>query len=214
MNPLKLLRKPFRYTYINAVTYIILINVIVFFADIYLLKSGILNLKGIFALNPFFTVKGKMYWQVFTYMFMHGSMKHLFFNMLGLFFFGPPLERKMGSKEFILFYLLCGSLCGVINCLVYYFLGIYGGLVGASGAIYAVLLCYSVLYPHTEIYLWFIIPIPAPILIMGFFFIELFSVFSDDNIGHFAHLLGIIIAWIYIQMRFGINPLKVWGFKK
>lgn len=208
------IRTPFRYTYANAVVYLMAINTLVFFMDAYLLRTGIMNLKNIFALIPFLTVEKHMLWQVFTYMFMHGSMTHLFFNMLSLFFFGPSLERKMGSKEFVLFYLFCGTMCGVINCIIYYAAGIHVVLIGASGSVFAILLCYSVLFPDTEIYLWFILPVPTPVLIIGFFLIELFSIFSNDNIGHLAHLLGIIIAWLYIRLRFGINPLKAWGFKK
>lgn len=214
MRSKNILRKPFKYTYVNAVMYLIAINIFVFFIDRYLITTGIINLKKYFALIPFLTIDEGMFWQVFTYQFMHGGIRHIFFNMLSLFFFGPALERKMGSKEFIMFYLLCGTLCGVINCFIYYFLGFNGALIGASGAIFAVLLCYSVLFPDTEIYLWFVLPVPTPILIIGFFIFELLSIFSDDNIGHLAHLLGLLIAWLYIRFRFGISPLKAWGFKK
>lgn len=128
------------------------------------------------------------------------------------FFFGVPVERKTGTKEFVLYYLLVGTLGGVFSFFVYKAVGAYlVVLIGASGAIFSLLLLYAVLFPRSVIFLWGIIPVPAPLLILGYAVIELINIFSaNDGIAHFTHFIGLVIGWLYIVVRFGINPLKVW----
>lgn len=135
------------------------------------------------------------------------------FNMLALFFFGVPVERKIGTKEFILYYLLIGTIGGILSFLVYAATGFYTiTLIGASGAIFGVLLLYAVLYPNSVIYIWGVIPVPAPLLILGYAVIELISIFSiGDGVAHLTHFIGLIAGWVYIRIRFGIKPLKVWN---
>ncbi|MGP1438703.1 MAG: rhomboid family intramembrane serine protease [Treponema sp.] len=207
-------RKPFPYTYNNVAMNIILINVIIYFFKRYLEQHGINIIEDWFALNPVLFFEKKMFWQVFTYMFLHGSLFHIFFNMLSLFWFGVAIERKMGSKEFLLFYLLCGVLAGLAMCISYYFLGTYSYIVGASGALYAVLFAFAVLYPDSNIYLYFVIPIPSAILVIGYFIIELTQVFQNDGVAHLGHFFGLLFAWLYIRIRYRIKPLRVFGFIK
>ena len=205
---MKYLRKPFKYTYKNAVLVIALIN-----AGVFVLTSLFRNLTAYLGLVPFLVVDKQAYWQFFTYQFVHGDFFHLAFNMLALFFFGVPVERKIGTKEFILYYLLIGTIGGVLSFLVYAATGFYIiSLVGASGAIFGVLLLYAVIYPNSVIYLWAVIPIPAPLLIVGYGVIELISMFSaNDDIAHLTHFIGLLAGWVYIRIRFGIKPLKVWN---
>ena len=202
------LRKPFKYTYKNAVLAISVINVAVF-----VLTSLFRNLTAYLGLVPFLVVDKQAYWQFFTYQFVHGSFFHLGINMLTLFFFGVPIERKIGTKEFILYYLLIGTIGGILSFLVYAATGFYYiNIVGASGAIFGVLLLYAVIYPNSVIYLWAVIPIPAPLLIVGYGVIELISMFSaNDDIAHLTHFIGLLAGWVYIRIRFGIKPLKVWN---
>jgi len=205
---MKFLRKPFKYTYKNAVLVIALINVAVF-----ILTSLFRNLSTYLGLVPILVVEAQTYWQFFTYQFVHGDFFHLAFNMLALFFFGVPVERKIGTKEFILYYLLIGTIDGVLSFLVYAATGFYIiSLVGASGAIFGVLLLYAVIYPNSVVYLWAVIPVPAPLLILGYAAIELISIFSvGDGVAHLTHFIGLLVGWVYIRIRFGIKPLKVWN---
>jgi len=202
------LRKPFKYTYKNAVLAIAVINVAVF-----IFTSLFRNLTAYLGLVPFLVVDKQAYWQFFTYQFVHGGFFHLGINMLTLFFFGVPVERKIGTKEFILYYLLVGTIDGLLSFLVYAATGFYYiNIVGASGAIFGVLLLYAVIYPNSVIYLWAVIPIPAPLLIVGYAVIELISMFSaNDDIAHLTHFIGLLAGWVYIRIRFGIKPLKVWN---
>lgn len=208
MKLLALIRKPFRYVFWNAAFILIGINLLV-----YVLTTMDPELSKYLSLNPLFVIKANMYWQIFTYQFVHGSISHLFFNMLALFFFGIAVERRIGSKEFLLLYLLSGTLCGALSLLVYCLTGTWAVfLMGASGAIFALLLAYAVLYPDSVIYIWAIIPVPAPLLVLGYAAIEVFNLFTASNQGvaHGTHLIGLAVAWVYFLVRFGINPARVW----
>ena len=201
------LRKPFSYTFLNASLVLIGINVFFFvisqkFTDLYTLCS----------LNVYNVVKNKMYWQFVTYMFVHSNWSHLFSNMLGLLIFGISVERSIGSKEFLLFYFLTGILCGVFSFFFHYFTGgYYVFLMGASGVIYAILLLFAVIFPRSTIYIWGIIPLKAPVLVIVYTIFELVSQFSaSSNIAHYTHLAGFGFAWLYCLIRMGVNPWKVW----
>ncbi len=201
------LRKPFSYSFFNASLVIIGINVLFFvisqkFTDLYTLCS----------LNVYNVVKHKMYWQFVTYMFVHSNLSHLFSNMLGILIFGISVERSVGSKEFLLFYFLTGILCGVFSFFFHYVTGgYYVFLMGASGAVYAILLLFAVIFPRSTIYIWGIIPLPAPIMVIAYTIFELVSQFSSrTNVAHYAHLAGFGFAWLYCLVRMGVNPWKVW----
>jgi membrane associated rhomboid family serine protease len=208
VNILKPIRRPFKYSFRNAGLILIGIN-----AGVFALTSIFPGLYRLLALSVFTVVKYRMYWQLVTYMFVHAGLPHLFFNMLGLLFFGVSAEKAVGSKEFVLFYMLAGTLSGIASFAAYFFSGWYGiGLVGASGAVYAVLLLYAVVYPRSRIFIWGILPVPAPLLVLIYVGAALFNqVFSVRNgVAHLTHLAGFVAAWIYIRARMGISPLKVW----
>jgi len=200
-----LIRRPFRYSNRNVVLWLIAVNVVIFAAT-YVLPS----LNYVFAMNPMGVLSGR-FWQVFTYMFAHANLSHLFLNMLGLFFFGTQIERELGSSEFLLFYLLTGLLAGVFSFVVYMATGSYQVfLLGASGAVYAVLLAFATIFPRAEIYIWGILPLRAPLLVIGYTLIEIGSqLFSyRSSVAHLTHLAGFGFAWLYFLARFGINPVK------
>ena len=206
-------RKPFSYTYNNVALQLILVNVVIYLLQLYFKQRGI-NIQYLFGLNPKLFFEKKMFWQIFTYMFLHGNFLHIFFNMLAVFWFGIAIERKMGSKEFLLFYLLCGTLAGLAMGIAYYLLGIDAPIIGASGALYAVLFAFAILYPDSTIYLYFVLPIPSAILIIGYFVLEFLQMFKTDGVAHLGHFFGLIFAWIYVRLRYRINPLRVFGFIK
>ena len=135
-------------------------------------------------------------WGVITYMFLHGNFMHLLVNMVVLFFFGPPLEARWGSTEFMKFYLVCG-LGGVALS----FLFASAGIVGASAAIYGLMLAFAMNWPEAPIYVWGIFPVKAKWLVAVLFGISLMSAFGGGggNIAHFAHLGGIITGFLYLK---------------
>ena len=212
MKLLKILKKPFPYTFNNVTLYIILINIIVYFFQGRIGQHSF-SFIAYFELRPYLFFAKNMFWQMFTYMFLHGSFWHLFFNMLTLFWFGVAVERKVGSYEFLLFYFTCGILAGLGMAIFYQLVGIYTYIVGASGALYGVMLLFAVLYPDSNIYLYFVLPIPSAALVIAYFVIELLSIFSNDGIAHFGHLFGLIFGWLYIKIRYGVSILRVFGFK-
>jgi membrane associated rhomboid family serine protease len=144
-------------------------------------------------------------------MFAHGGITHLLFNMLALFIFGAQVERHLGSKEFLLYYLLTGILAGGFSFLVYWFTGQFGVLLlGASGAIFAVQLAYAAFFPDAVIYIWGILPLRAPVMVLVFTLIELVSSVTGfrSGVAHLTHLAGFGFGWIYFLVRFGINPWR------
>jgi len=205
MNSNSLARRPFRYSNANVAVWLIAINVAVFALE-YLFPV----VRAYLAMTPILVLSGWL-WQPFTYMFAHWDISHLLVNMLGILFFGTQVERELGSKEFLLYYLLTGFLAGVFSFAVYLFLG--GArvpLLGASGAIFAVLLAFATIFPQAEIYIWGIFPVRAPLLVLGYTAIELGSqLFSfRDSVAHLTHLAGFIFGWLYFLVRFGVNPAK------
>ena len=161
-------------------------------------------------------------YQFVTYMFMHGSFAHLFFNMFALWMFGNTLENAWGPKKFLIFYFVCGIGAGLTQELVQYiqlqdiiqnyeFVRIgnrslpvneYLNMlttVGASGAVYGILLAFGMMWPNARIYIYFAIPIKAKWFVIIYGLIELFSGFSSvDNVAHFAHVGGMVFGLILI----------------
>ncbi|MEE3410182.1 MAG: rhomboid family intramembrane serine protease [Treponema sp.] len=205
-----ILHKKFSYSFNYATLIIVAVNVAAFI----LTGSGRnANFQYLFGLQPVLFTRAHYYWQLLTYMFMHGSWSHLLGNMIGLLFFGLYIERQLGSKEFLLFYLLCGILCGAASLAIYLAAGFYGVLlVGASGAVYAVLLLFAVIFPRSTVFIMGIVPAPAPILVAIYAGIAVFEqVFGmNQGVAHMTHLSGFAAAWIYCLARYGVNPLKVW----
>ena len=215
---MNILRKPFRYSFFNATLAIIIINVAAHFL------FGTLGInRNLFGLNVIGFVYGHYVWQVVTYMFVHGDLSHLFFNMLALLIFGIQLERTLGSKEFLLMYFAIGILSGLFSLGVYYGFGrflmangirpwTFGiSLIWASGAIYGLLFAYAVVFPRSIIYIWAIIPVPAPLMVLGYAVIEFVSQFvSSSNVAHMTHLAGFAFAWLYFVVRMEIHPVQIW----
>jgi membrane associated rhomboid family serine protease len=149
-------------------------------------------------------------WQLFTYMFMHAGFMHIFFNMLMLWMFGVELENVWGSRKFLVYYLLCGVGGGLTNLLVGMLTDQGGPTVGASGAIFGVLLAFGMLFPNRLIFLYFLIPIPAKymvILLAGF---ELLNgvTGTSDGVAHFAHLGGALAGFLYMVVDLNLLPFK------
>ena len=181
----------------KAVKHIILINVL-------MLVLTYLNnplMSKWFALNPISFIWKP--WQLVTYMFMHGGFGHLFFNMYTLFIFGSVLENVWGTKKFLTFYFVTGIGAALVNIGVQYLTGSFALTVGASGAIYGILMGYAMLYPDSMLTLIFPpVSMKAKWFVLIFAGIELLLGISNnpaDNVAHFAHLGGLIFAFLLIM---------------
>lgn len=137
-------------------------------------------------------------WTAITSMFMHASTGHLFWNMLGLFIFGPRVESRLGDRHFLGLYFASGLMGGVV-CLF----TPYVSVIGASGAIFGVELAYAMFWPRDTILLWFVLPLPAFVLIMVLTVMELWpaitTIGQGDGIAHFAHLGGFLGGFLYLK---------------
>lgn len=138
-------------------------------------------------------------WTGVTYMFLHGGLGHIFFNMIALFFFGPRLEQRLGGADFLKLYFLSG-LGGAAFSFLF---APMNPVVGASGAVYGVLLGFAMIWPHEKIYIWAILPVPAWLLatIMVGFSLWAGITGAGGNTAHFAHLGGLAVGFGYLKFR-------------
>jgi membrane associated rhomboid family serine protease len=192
---------------------LLIINGVVFFVQ---LLMNNLTLEGYpaqlilnkwFALNPI-NFQGYtnwpfnfQVWQLITYQFMHGGFWHIFFNMFILWMFGGSIEDVMGSKKFLIFYLLAGVSAGLFQLFITPLLGASSAVtIGASGSIFGVMIAYAMFFPDNLIYVYFLIPVKAKYLIGFLVIIEFFSVDSaSSNVAHLAHLGGALFGFLYIM---------------
>ena len=219
---------------------LLIINVLCYFGIIVARRYG-LDLDSVLGLHFFLASDFKLY-QLFTYMFMHANLEHIFFNMFAVWMFGRTLEMVFGSKRFLTYYLVCGIGAGIVQELVqgieYYTLVssmpveavnvvfqegadllkshmnfadkslaslnnvVNLPCVGASGAVYGILLAFGMLFPNSQM---FIFPLPFPIkakfFVIGYAVIELFLGLgqTEDGVAHFAHLGGMIFGFLLIM---------------
>lgn len=145
-------------------------------------------------------------WTILTYMFVHGGFLHLLFNMLGLFFFGPPLEERWGSREFLKFYLIAGLGGALLS-----FAMPNVAILGASAAIYGVMLAYAMYWPDNQVYIYGIFPVKVKWLVAAIVVISIVSALSPSGgggVAHLAHLGGFATAFLYLKSPWAPNP---WG---
>ena len=208
---------------------LLIINIIFFIATAIFESKGISLVKmlGVYYFDsPNFKI-----WQIISYMFMHGGFAHILFNMFALFTFGSSLEGIMGSKRFLNFYLITGlgalALQMLVQAMEIYGItgGItidpstyrsentraietlssiyYGPMVGASGAIFGLLIAFGMLFPNAELFIIFIpVPVKAKYIIPVYILLELFlgvAQFSGDSVAHFAHLGGALFGFILVK---------------
>jgi len=204
---MSIFRKPFRDSNHSLVFYIIGITLLV-----YLAQRLFPVVTYLLAMIPGLVVQGWV-WQLATYMFVHDpqGFSHILFNMLGLFIFGRYVEERIGSREFVLYYIITGTLAGIASFAVYYLTGNTSTiLLGASGALFAVELAFAAFFPDAIIYVWGIIPLRAPIMVLGYTALELFFSVTglQSRVAHLTHLFGFAAGWLYFLIRFRINPWR------
>ncbi len=195
-----------------AVKYLLIANIVVFGLQVFLGEFMI----TVFSLVPVLVFPGFQIWRVMSYMFLHGNFSHILFNMIGLFFFGPPLERYLGTRQFYYFYFICGVGAGVA-CVPFYLLlgGAQTVIIGASGAIFGVLVGYGVLYPNSTILLGFILPVKAKWLVIFYGAMEFFATVSytrgeASGVASVAHLAGLVIGYLYLRRFRDLKRLIPW----
>ncbi len=193
-----------------AIKYFIIINVVIYLLLIIFglnfRVSGIplyIYIYRFFALNPI--GDGFYVWQLITYMFIHDpkGIFHILFNMLMLWMFGTEVENLWGTRRFLVYYFATGIGAGIAHLIFAPLFGQIGPVVGASGAIYGVMMAFALMFPDRYIFLYFLIPIPARIfvaILIGFDLIM--GVFGSDGVAHFAHLGGAIVGFAYIKLMY------------
>jgi hypothetical protein len=142
---------------------------------------------------------------------MHGGFGHIFFNMFALWMFGMEIENNWGSKKFLIFYLLCGVVAGLFQLFLTPLLGASPAVtIGASGAVYGVLIGFALMFPDRPIYLYFLLPIKAKYLVGFLIILEFLLVDSaGSNVAHLAHLGGALAGFLFIMFDSTIDvPLK------
>jgi len=195
---------------------LLIINVAVYLVQIFTAKMGAIPpLIYAFALRPFEVTHHFGIWRLVTYMFLHGSFLHIFFNMFTLWMFGCEVERALGSKYFLKYYFMTGIGAGLFHVLFNW--GSPYNVIGASGAIYGVLVAFAVLFPHRTItlLLFFVLPVrmKAWHLVTIFVGLSLISgiqgqVFGvSDGVAHLAHLGGALIGYLLLRGNFLVSRL-------
>ncbi len=191
---------------------LVAINILMFIATLINENFMVANFAMFYPASPFFKP-----WQILTHMFMHGGFWHIFFNMYSLLMFGSILERSLGPKKYLIFYFVTGLGAVALHTGVEWLQArvfIANGIaqayqqllvtptLGASGAIYGVLIGFAMLYPQARLTLIFPpIPMTAKWLVIIFAAIELFSGINgiQDGVAHFAHLGGMLFGWLLIR---------------
>jgi membrane associated rhomboid family serine protease len=135
-------------------------------------------------------------WTVVTYMFLHGGLGHIFFNMLGLFFFGPRLEQRLGGRHFLGLYFASGIMGAALS----FFFTPHASIIGASGAVFGIFLGFALYWPRERVYIWGVLPVEARVLVAIMTFLALYGGASGGGgVAHFAHLGGFAGGYLYLR---------------
>ena len=190
----------------NGVKWLLIINTAVFLLSAMARDTSFGEIFNLFALVPRAVVYHLAIWQLFTYLFLHGGVWHLLFNMLTLWMFGVTLERAWGTRRFLKYYFICGIGAGICDVTVNALLGNWStSTIGASGAIYGVLLAFGVLYPESTILFLFLFPIQAKYFVMIYGALALLGAMNvNSGVSNVAHLGGMLFGLLYLKVRFPV----------
>ncbi len=192
---------------------ILIINAVVYFIQIILDNVTFGGMPGWYLLNRYFALNpisgvdqaGQAYnfqiWQLITYQFMHGGFTHILFNMFMLWMFGMEIENLWGSKKFLIFYLSTGVIAGLFQILLApLFAGAAAPTIGASGAVFGVLIAFAMFFPDRYIYLYFLIPVKAKYLIAFLVIFEFLSVGDMSFVARLAHIGGAVAGLVFVLL--------------
>lgn len=194
----------------TGVKWLLISNVALFVLYFFGVRNGLGPYFSLFSLVPAAVVKEFAVWQLFTYMFLHDPMGfgHILFNMLSLWMFGADLERTWGTKRFLTFYFTCGVGAGICVVVINELFGQPNqSVIGASGAIYGLLMAFGLLYPDRTILFSFLFPLKAKYFVMIIGAIAFLSSFNvNSGISNVAHLGGMLFGFLYLRVQFrGMN---------
>ncbi len=160
-------------------------------------------LRTLFALQPDMVYGRGYVWQLATYLFLHGDLGHILVNMFMLWMFGVEMERMWGRARFLKYYFLTGVGAAIVTC----FFSPQSRTIGASGAIFGVMLAYGMSFPDRQILFWFVFPMKAKHFVLLLAGIELWvsSQYVSDGIGHFAHLGGMLFGYLYLKRAWRVK---------
>ena len=192
-----------------AVKNILFANGIIFLVSL-LNRQLFYFLSNNFALHAYDVFYQFKIWQLVTYMFLHGGFWHIFFNMFIFWMFGTELEMEWGSKQFLKYYFICGIGAGILNILLTSSDPNYPGTVGASGAIYGIMVAYALRYPNRPVYIYFLFPVKVKYLVGFLALVSFLSTWNaqGDGIAHAAHLGGMLVGFIYLKYWDNFYKLK------
>ncbi len=161
-------------------------------------------------LTPNDVLTGPLVYQLFTYMFLHGGLFHIFMNMFILWMFGTELEYAWGPKPFLKYYFLTGIAGGVFT--VAFMPSSTIPTIGASGAIYGLLAAYALMFPNRYIYLFFLFPIKVKYAVIFFVAFEFLASFNavNSSVGHLAHLGGAVVGFLYLKLDWRLKNIFGW----
>lgn len=197
---------------------LLIINAAVFFFQMLIERISFGGMPGwyflnrYFALNPIFGFDqfGQSYnfqiWQIFTYQFMHADFSHIFFNMLMLWMFGMEIENLWGSKKFLIFYLTAGVVGAIFQLILAPIFG--AGLaptIGASGAVYGVMVAFAMFFPDRYIFIYFLLPVKAKYLIAFTVIIEFMAVGESSFVAHLVHIGGALSGFLFVMFDRRMN---------
>ena len=188
----------YRYSFGYGLTPVIK-KLMIIMGIVFLLQMVVSNrISFTLGLVPILVWKKYFLWQLATYIFLHGGITHLLFNFLALWMFGGELESYWGSRKFLRYFLFCGIGAGI--CTVIFTPYQFIPVIGASGAIYGILLAFGWLFPNRLIYIYFLFPIPAKYMVIIFGLIELFSSMegTGGGVAHLTHLGGLLFGLFYM----------------
>lgn len=174
----------------NVVRVLLIANIGMFFV-----QETVPRLANALVFVPYYVLYRP--WSILTYMFLHGGLMHLLFNMLALFFFGPRVESRIGSRRFTILYFISG----LTGALLSFAFSPGAAIIGASAGVFGVMLAFAYFWPDAPIMIWGIIPVPARILVIITTLIAFWFGFGGrgGNIAHFAHLGGYAGAYLYLK---------------
>ena len=188
----------------KVVRWLLILNGVIFVLQRIFLNQHL----NVFGLVPSAFLGRGFIWQIVTYMFFHGSVLHILFNMLFLWMMGSEIERLWGSREFLKYYLITGGGAGLVNVLVQPRSGI--PTIGASGAIFGLIIAFAMAFPDREILLYFLIRIKAKYFAVLVGLLELLALVLMPNapIARFAHLGGLVVGYVYLRRKRLGQPVR------
>ncbi|MAG20737.1 MAG: rhomboid family intramembrane serine protease [Candidatus Marinimicrobia bacterium] len=191
----------------DAIKLLVSINLIIFLLQT--LSGQERLLFQLFGIVPRATWKQLMIWQPFTYLFFHGGFWHVLINMFVLWMFGSELETTWGKKEFFRYYFLTGVGSGIITVL--FNLNALIPVVGASGAVYGILLAYGLMFPNRYIYLYFFLPVQVKYFVVFIGALAFLSSLNPgySNVAHLTHLSGMVIGFLYLKSTIQLTAVTM-----